>query len=242
MQPRPLLPDLQQEPPGSLQGVTSHGFPGLRFHLGFASAVDNVGTGPLVVVGERRSRAYDLMTADQLIQRSDGSTRLLRGVGKLRYVVSETHSHWHFLYFDRYELRRALGYALVRRDRKTGFCLGDRYESAPGHRLPHEPPGAVWTGHCGKFRPDLLNIREGISVGFGDDYKPALEGQYFDVTRLPAGRYVIVHRVNVGQRLRESNYTNNAASLAFDLRWPHGFGRSPTINVVRRCPDSALCA
>src|SRR5919204_6657744 len=132
-QARPLLPDLQQEPPGSLRGVTSYGLPGLRFHLGFASAVDNVGVGPLVVVGRRHSRAQNLMTADQVIQRSDGSTTLVQGIGKLRYVVSETHSHWHVLYFDRYELRRAHGYALVKPDRKTGFCLGDRYETDPKH-------------------------------------------------------------------------------------------------------------
>jgi hypothetical protein len=241
-QPALLLPDLQQEAPGKLEGVTSYGFPGLRFHLGFASAVDNVGAGPLVVVGRRASRGRNLMIADQVIQRSDHSTNVVRAVGKFRYVVSETHSHWHFLHFDRYELRRAHGYVLVRPDRKTGFCLGDRYETDPSRRLPGEPPKAVWTRLCGKYRPDLLTVREGISVGFGDNYKPALEGQYFDLTRLPAGRYLIVHRVNVDHRLRESDYTNNAASLAFDLRWPNGFRKSPSIDVVRRCPNSAFCS
>jgi hypothetical protein len=237
-----LLPDLKQQAPGRLQGQTAHGFPGIRFHLGFGSAVDNVGAGPLVVVGRRSSRAETVMRANQLIKRSDGSTAVVRGVGKLRYVVAETHSHWHYLGFDRYELRRLRGYVLVRPDRKTGFCLGDRYETDPHRRLPGEPSRPVWTRECGKYRSDLMSVPEGISVGFGDNYKPSLEGQYFDLTRLPPGRYLIVHRVNVGHRLRESDYTNNASSLVFDLRWPHGFGASPSIEVVRRCTGSALCS
>lgn len=236
-----LLPDLEQQAPGKLEGKTARGFPGLRFHLGFASAVDNVGAGPLLVVGERASRAQATMSAQQLINRADGSTAVVRGVGKFRYVQSETHSHWHFLRFDRYELRRARGYVLVRPDRKTGFCLGDRYETDTAKRLPGEPSKAVWTGLCGKFHPDLMAVREGISVGFGDNYKPTLEGQYFDLTRLPAGRYLIVHRVNANHRLRESDYSNNASSLVFDLRWPNGFRESPTIDVIRRCANSALC-
>ena len=57
------------------------------------------------------------------------------GVGKVRYVVSPDHRHWHLLGFDHYALRRPGSRAPVVRDRKTGFCLGDRY-AVPGLRLP----------------------------------------------------------------------------------------------------------
>jgi lysyl oxidase len=239
--PRLLLPDLEQASPGMIQGATVAGATGPRFRLGFASAVDNVGVGPLLVVARRGSRSDARMIATQIVRRSDGSTATYARVGIVRYVHSETHRHWHLLAFDRYELRRANGYALVRPDRKTGFCLGDRYETSRSVDLPGEPPKAIWTEECGKSRPGLLTVREGISVGYGDDYKPTLEGQYFDITRLRPERYLIVHRVNVDRRLRESDYSNNASSLLFDLRWPNGFSRDPRIDVLRRCPNSALC-
>lgn len=239
--PTLVLPDLEQASPGQIQGAAVAGAKGPRFRLGFASAVDNVGAGPLLIVARRGSRTESTMTATQVVQRSDGSSASYPRAGTVRYVRSETHRHWHLLAFDRYEVRRVNGYALVRPDRKTGFCLGDRYETSRSVDLPGEPRKAIWTEECGKSRPRLLTVREGISVGYGDDYKPTLEGQYFDVTRLPAGRYLIVHRVNVDHRLRESDYSNNASSLVFDLRWPNGFGESPRIDVLRRCPNSALC-
>ena len=80
---------------------------------------------------------------------------------------------------------------------------------------------------------------EGISVGFGDDYAPYLEGQYVDVTRLPAGRYVLVHVANPARVLRERTYANNAASVLVELRRPRG--RAPWIAIVLRCPDSGRC-
>ena len=61
------------------------------------------------------------------------------------------------------------------------------------------------------------SVREGISPGFGDDYVPIREGQSIDVTGVPPGRYVLVHRVNPDRALRESSYANDAASVAIEL-------------------------
>jgi hypothetical protein len=144
----------------------------------------------------------------------------------LRYVRSATHQHWHLAAFERYELRRAG--ALVGRDRKTGFCLNDAYETRALNRMPR------WTGDCGARRPNARTIREGISPGFGDDYVPQREGQSIDVTGLPPGRYVLVHRANPGRALQERSYANNAASVAIDLR-------SHRVRVLARCPDSDTC-
>ena len=69
----------------------------------------------------------------------------------------------------------------------------------------------------------------GISVGYGDVYEPNLEGQSLRLTGLDAGRYRLVHRVNVGRRLRESSYANNAASLLLQLRWRGG---RPSVRVL----------
>ena len=99
---------------------------------------------------------------------------------------------------------------------------------------------ARYSDRCGKGAPRLLRIREGISVGWGDDYSH-LEGQELDITGLPAGRYVIVHRVNANRDLRESDYRDNASSLALDLSWPNGRKAPPRIDVVARCPLAEIC-
>jgi RTX calcium-binding nonapeptide repeat (4 copies) len=137
------LPDLDQELPWDLR-VTSVGPSNARRHrLGFASAVANVGDGPLIVSG-RRERPADTMTADQLIERFGAPMAVVEGVGRLRYVRSRDHQHWHLLDFERYELRGA-GSSRRVMDRKTGFCLGDRYRTR--HRaLPAAPPLA--SGHA----------------------------------------------------------------------------------------------
>ncbi len=54
----------------------------------------------------------------------------------------------------------------------------------------------------------------------------------------PTGRYLLVHRVNVGRRLRELNYDNDAASVLLRLHWQDGV---PRLTVLAKCPDSAEC-
>ena len=231
--PRELLPDLDQVPPGAISVVERDG----RERLVFLSAVENVGAGPLVVSG-RRTAAEQNMHAIQLVRRFDKSTETVPLRARLRFVVSETHRHWHLLGFETYELRTVAGRTLGR-DNKTGFCLGDRYDAQRSTRLPGEPPRAVWTQECGRGQSERRRILEGISPGFGDDYVPLLEGQYIDVTGLAPGRYVLVHRVNANRDIRESRYVNNAASALLELaRNPGG---KPSIKIIRVCPDAPTC-
>jgi len=227
------LPDLDQEVPWDLQVTSSGPRERRKYRLGFGSAVRNIGDGPLIVSGRRKRARTPTMTADQLIEGADA-----RGaVGRLRYVHSHDHEHWHLLGFERYELRRAGGGARRITDRKTGFCLGDRYRT-DSRALPAAPPAPRYTSRCGLGQPDRLRLLEGISVGYGDDYAANLEGQFLPLTGLAAGRYVLVHRVNVRRRLRETDYSNNAASLLLRLRWRAGV---PRIAVLRRCPDTERC-
>jgi glucose/arabinose dehydrogenase len=230
------LPDLDQATPSDLV-ITSPRANGKRvFVLGFRSAVQNVGDGPLIF-DAHRDPSTATMTADQLIEREGAPKEVVPGVGKVRYVVSPDHRHWHLLGFDHYELRRAGRKRAEVRDRKTGFCLGDRYPYL-NRRLPAAPPNPVYTSRCGLEEPGLLGIQEGISVGYGDDYTANLEGQYLPLTGLPAGRYVLVHTANANHRLHETDYTNNSASLLIELRWER---RAPQVRVLRACPDTALC-
>lgn len=233
-----FLPDLDQAAPGELSGRDAGTPAAPRFYLGFESATGNVGGGPMTIEGSRADRSENEMQVVQHISRPDGSTRSVSTDATLTYVRSPDHAHWHMLGFMRYELRGSNG-DLVAPDRKTGFCLGDRYRVAlPLERTP-ESPG--YPEECGKDEPELLRVQEGISVGYGDDYDAHVEGQEFDVTKLAAGQYLLVHRVNSDRQLEESDYENNASSMAFRLSWPGGRKKSPRVVVLARCPDSATC-
>jgi hypothetical protein len=139
-----LRPDLVRRMPTkvSVRGAAA------RFALGFDAAVENHGAGPLLVNGHRAPTGPE-MVADQLVRRRDGSSARVAGVGRIRYTGG--HDHWHLLRAVRYELRRASDHALGRPDQKTGFCLGDRYDT--GRSLPRKPSRAVLNVNCRLYEP-----------------------------------------------------------------------------------------
>jgi hypothetical protein len=230
---KPLLPDLDQETPSGL--VLTKARSGWR--LGFDSAVRNIGDGPLIIDGKRPVPGARTMNGDQVVVNADSPRSVIPTVGRLRYVRSPDHRHWHLLGFDRYELRRADSGEAVVADRKTGFCLGDRYP-VRSRTVPAKPLEPVFTSRCGLDRPALLGLREGISPGYGDNYNANLEGQYLPLKGLPSGRYLLVHIVNADRHLLESNYDNNASSLLLSLR--RGGGR-PRMRILGVCPDTESC-
>ena len=240
--PADVLPDLDQHVPTGLE-VQRVDVGGKRaWRLGFDSASANVGAGPLRLHGHRRSRAQRTMTVDQLVTQTAGPSRVVRDVGVMSYVVHPDHDHWHLLGFERYELRSAdSGQTLPRRDRKTGFCLGDRFALAGASALPGFSSTPLQADFCGAGRPELLRLFTGISVGWGDRYLANIEGQFIDITGLPSGRYELIHRVNTDGRIAERDYTNNASSLLFDLTWSGARDGAPRVRTLRRCPSTATC-
>ena len=162
-------------------------------------------------------------------------TRRLGRIGTLAFEADPTHSHWHLRPFEDYQLRELGSGALVAVVHKIGFCLTD---SQP-------LPGAGPRGHgafCGRDRPDLLKLGEGISPGWTDVYGPEREGQFVDVTDVPAGRYLLVNRVNAARAIRETRYDDDVAATAFDLQWPDGPGATPAVTVIGTCTGAATCA
>jgi Lysyl oxidase len=211
---------------------------GGRFRLGFDSATGSRGDGPLVIRGVRPPGA-EQMRAHQVVEQAGGATRVVLDVGSLSYERHPPHFHWHLQDFVRYELRRASDFALVARDRKTGFCLVDRYGRVPGRVPGTGPPRFV--GDCATGRPDARRVEEGSSVGYVDRYPALFHGQDVDLTGVPNGRYVLVHRANPERALRELRYSNDDASVLLELRRPGGPRATPTVAVLRRCPGSARC-
>ena len=224
--PRELLPDFDQRPPFRLTVVGTK--------LGFASATDNIGEGPVWVRGSRPS-ASGPMVARQLVALTDGTVRTYEDAGHLRYTYSPTHTHWHLLDFQRYELRTLDGELIVR-DRKSGFCLADHYGLA--RRRVVRFTGARFLGNCAASNPQALAVEQGTSTGYTDLYPPHFHGQNLELRGVPAGTYVLVHRANPTQQLEEIDYTNNAASLRIRLTWTGG---SPLVETLRTCPDTDVC-
>lgn len=238
--PRELLPNLVQRVPYQVAVHEDPDRPG-RVQLVFASSVDNYGPGPLIVDARRPSGA-DTMVASQTIRSADGSERTgaVDGVGEVYY--DQPHDHWHLRAFERYELRSADGRALVAPDSKSGFCLGDRYRAVTDFTLPGQPPASdpALTTDCHRGDTGLQAIREGISVGYGDDYAAGLEGQSIDVTDVPDGTYVLVHRVDPAGRLRQADRSDDASSVRLTLTRPAA-GAVPAVRVVASCFLAPSC-
>lgn len=224
--PRELLPDLDQRAPFRLS------ISGTK--LGFASATDNIGEGPVWVRGSRPA-PVGAMQAEQLVRMTDGSVRTYEDAGRLRYTPSPNHTHWHLLDFQRYELRTLDG-ELVVRDRKSGFCLADHYGLAK--RRVAAFTGAHFFGNCAASNPGALSVEQGTSIGFTDLYPAYYHGQNLELQGVPAGTYLLIHRANPTRQLEEIDYTNNEASLRIRLTW---HGGKPRVKKLRRCEDSADC-
>ena len=96
-------------------------------------------------------------------------------------------------------------------------------------------------GRCGLRRPDLLEMLEGISTGYGDNYVAQLEGQYIDITGLRGGRYRLVHSANPTGTLIETDYSDNDASALLRIRWPDGKQSRPRVKVLRSCDARGRC-
>jgi len=236
--PSLLLPDLDQRPPLAVS-IRRGGPPDHNPLLVFTSSVENVGYGALLVEGHRASRRARAMLADQLVQLRGGGFRRINGVGRLRYNVNPSHSHWHLQPFERYELR-TLGGARVVRDHKSGFCLTSDHSSP----LPTRGPRAkrpIKGSDCARNAPGARRLLEGIAVGWGDIYIPAKEGQSIDLSGYTPGDYELVHRVNVGRPLRETNYANNASSMRIRLLAPATPGALPGLVVLKTCESGVSC-
>jgi hypothetical protein len=228
-----LLPDLDQRAPSGLTVSASRG----RVRLGFTSMTDNVGRGAVWIRGVRATTRVYEMRADQIVRSRSGGVRVFKDVGRIRFVNDPPHHHWHLMRFQQFELRRASDHALLVRDRKTGFCLADHYGLAR-HRVAGFT-GPRFFGNCGQWETGRRSVEMGTSVGYTDRYPAHFHGQSLDITRVPAGVYVLVHRANPTGGIRELRYDNNAASLRIRIDRPRG--RPPSIRVLRTCEGSERC-
>ncbi|MFD0201082.1 MULTISPECIES: lysyl oxidase family protein [Saccharothrix] len=236
--------------------------PAAAVRLRFTSAVDNVGDGPLVIYAQR-SADEPTMRARQAVQSGvDGAVPASYDEAQrdlpatVYYEPAATHEHWHLLDFEHFMLRTHDGGTVVT-DRKNGFCLGDRYRTADDPPARPKDPDSV-AGQLAKFlrvnmckrhKPSVLAVKQGISVGWGDDYRHDVDFQWLDLTHVPSGVYDVVNVVNADRGLVEKDYANNASSIAIVLYWPGGarnppevITEPPLVRLIRSCPGQERCA
>ncbi len=217
-QDSPQLPDLVAAEPGRLMVDDVGG----RWQLGFSSAIENRGSGDLIVDGRAGDEA-ERMDAVQVIPHADGTESRRSLPVPLRYTRGGGHSHWHLIAAMRYALNTLDG-EVAGRDVKSGFCLGDRYLTTPTEH--HE---AGYVTNCGSNQPELTALRMGISPGYGDRYNPFLEGQQIDIHDLPSGEYRLVHTANPDDALQESDTSNNESSVVVRIAYPNGRDDVPVV-------------
>ena len=212
-----LLPDLRTKEPERLSIVTSSGQRRLRFD----NEVGNGHTGPLELIGSGGSdcdgdgivqpaekpafqRVYADGDANGVFLRGADTTYSEVQTGCIAYHPA--HDHLHFQDFANYMLARLSDGAVVASSYKVTFCIIDskRFFSA----LIGSPGSA--------FYNDCNGPRQGISVGWSDEYPYTLADQYLVIN--PGGKYIgdgdycLISVADPGSRLREANNTGTAES------------------------------
>ena len=223
-----LLPDLKMSQVYNLRLERSRGG---RNRLRFGTIVWNVGDGPLEVrAGGRKGRVmYDV---SQWIKTRGGGGHEYTPPGATAFYSGDGHDHWHIQTFVTIALYpspsdpQATGTAdsgggptyRYRGLRKIGFCLTDLVRAPASLRPADSAPRIRYpVSGCGTIAE--TSVRMGISVGYGDDYKPFFNHQWLDVTGLPAGTYRLCATVNSNGMWREKrdNRDNNSYWLDLDL-------------------------
>ena len=218
--PAGTLPDLDQGAPAKLDVTKVDG----RAHLGFESTVKNVGTGNLLITGQRATPDVDMAAAQSV----DGTSRPLTAT--LNYQATpdgvKGHNHWHFRGFTVFELRRWTrrgrgARAPVATSRKQGFCLS-----------------SMSVRNCSKRRPELLETQMGLLRGAVDTYSADVEGQFIDVTRVRTGTYVLSHTSDPTNTIAESSEANNSASVRILVIRRRG---RVHVSTLKSCPRTRRC-
>ncbi len=134
---------------------------------------------------------------------------------------SACHGHYHFQDYVAHRLKS--GATVVASGGKVGHCLLDSIRWDPTANS-----SSVYG--CGN---------QGIQKGWGDVYRSSLDGQWIDITGVPAGNYTLELELNRDRTLEESNYTNNVTQVAFtipDATKPQVSSFSPTNGTVGVSP------
>jgi len=137
------------------------------------------------------TRSANVGAADVVVGRPEA--------GNPSWEFDACHQHFHFEGYASYQLLTAAGERLPIGN-KNGFCLRDLDN---------------WTGSaaCGRYDCEY----QGIGVGCADVYTPDLACQWIDITDVTAGTYELEVTVNTANVIRESDTSNNSATVTIEI-------------------------
>jgi hypothetical protein len=197
-----LLPDLQTVVPQQLQVVNKQKKESLRF----SNSVANTGAGHLRMRAEfPLSDPSEPQLGIQEILDADGNIVDSQVVSEFEFHPA--HHHWHIDAVALFEIRAGSpdGPVVGANQIKTTFCLID-WVKLDGNSPNNE-----------RTYSECFGQYQGISPGWADQYHQSLEGQELDLTGVAPGLYYMVSTANPEHHFIESDYTNNAAWVAFNL-------------------------
>jgi hypothetical protein len=183
--------------------------------LRFGSLLMNVGDGPLDLVASRASTDEDHMLAVQRIRRTDGTWRTVPTGATLHWgEVDDGHPHWHTEGVERYRLFR-LPAPFEDGEQvgvKRGYCVFDGRIVRPDLRRTRSVQAYPFAS-CGALgaSQDLVTLRTGLSVGWGDEYAWDYAGQRIPIPGVADGEYVLCLTADPDGRFRERREANNEA-------------------------------
>lgn len=215
-------PDLVMRPPYDMRIVRS----GRRSLLASASAIVNVGDGPLEIRARRPSGGQTLMAARQVLRplSGRGRPRVLLVSGRVEYYDTGTRgTYWKYHGAAGFTLRPVgpggtVG-PVVRTGPKVEYCFRDlRRVHVPGSGLPY--PGSLAEpsfGAC-STTAGARSLTLGTSVGWADIYPADYPQNALDVTGL-AGCFSYTLTADPDDQLRELREDDNSASVVVRLPW-----------------------
>jgi hypothetical protein len=195
--------------------------------LRFTTVIVNAGPGRFELRGSRPDTTTARMSIRQRISNTSGTYRTIDIPRSSTYMfyAGDGHNHWHV-----YKLQRFHIYPLDANGNegdlkgigaKTGFCFFDNTKY--NLTLPGAPQTPYYT-NCGTSQS--LNVKMGLSVGWGDKYGATLAYQWIKINGLRDGNYRVRVIADPYNWFSETNNSNNATWTNIRLS---GGGTSVTV-------------
>jgi Lysyl oxidase len=200
---------------------------GAQTCLRFDQVLGNVGTGALDIRFDQPAGVPPIDDQEfptrQRIYRSDGSFYHVPAGNVHWHAI---HQHYHFNGFAQSKLWATnvrggrKGKAPAATGNKVSFCIATTSIHPDYWGQQAFGPSAYPAPDC--LAPDstsggLDHFKQGMSVGWSDEYNWFLPGQYVEVTGVPNGDYILDTTVDPTNHLVESDKTNNCGSVRVRL-------------------------
>jgi hypothetical protein len=228
MSTRLLLPDLQTLPPSDLEIET---LPDGSRELRLSNMIWNSGTGALELEGYHDARLRQTRVVQHVHAQVGSQYEHLVG----EFIFHPTHEHWHFEDFTIYELWTITPNGgldeVVSSSNKLSYCVIDTDVIDPQN--DNFTPRRRYYG-CGR-------ALQGLSAGWGDEYKSHLDGQSIHLAGIQDGFYALKSTANPEAIILEGNYENNTALLYMQIRGESLELLTPAEIVDRRCQENSWC-